>query len=244
MGRGDGMGLDGTTRPSLRLVHSSVDTLPPASDGVERTHPVPSPRRTSPVTAAREPGTTGDWRVFRGCAVGLTATLLAVGGHCVFGEQPPTWPTVVCWAVLLASASTWLSRVRWTFPRLLAVLVAGQAGMHVTFVATQPPVHTGVGAAHAHLHGAAAGTVGSVLPASAAMVAGHLAAAVVTAALLRWGEAWLCGVLDALALRAHRVLDALVSTYAAQPQLVPAAADDTPRLRVVNDAWSERGPPR
>jgi hypothetical protein len=202
MGRGDGMRLETTARPSLRLVHAHPDDATPAGAGIDaQPHPKPQPARISSVEQPRMPGTTGGWRLLRGGVVGFAATALAVGGHCLSSDRPPTWPTVVCWTVLLACASTWLSRVRWTLPRLLGVLFAGQAGMHATFVATQPQPSQ----AHAHVHGASPAE--ALVPTDLSMVAGHIAAAAVTAALLRWGEGWLCGVLDALALRAYRVLE-------------------------------------
>jgi hypothetical protein len=235
MGQGDGMGLERTGRPALRLVLSRPDDATAAGPH----HPPAPRRRTTPVGQTRAPGTTGDWRLLRGGVVGTAATVLAVGGHCLSSGRPPTWPTMLCWAVLLASASTWLSRVRWTMPPLLAVLLVGQVGMHATFVATQPPLP----AAGAHMHAHPAAHTETLLPSSLSMVAGHVAAAVMTAALLRWGERWLCGVLDALALRIHRLLDAFVIVLDPRAHPVPVAVDDPPRLRVVTAAWSPRGPP-
>jgi hypothetical protein len=192
------------------------------------------------------PGTTGGWRLLRGAIVGSTATTLAVGAHCMAGGRPPSWTTVVSLAVLLGVVSTWLSGVRWTFPRLLALFVVAEAGMHAFFVGTAP-VLVQRAEHHTHDHLASAGGLvaehaSAMLPWTPAMVTGHLLAAAVTALLLSRGEALLAGVLDALALRLFRLLDA-AQTLVGVPQPVPAEVLELPRQRAALDVRRQRGPP-
>jgi hypothetical protein len=185
-------------------------------------------------------GTVGVWRVLRGGVVGATATALALGGHILAAGRPPSWTVVAAATVTIGVVSILLSRLRWTLPRLLALLLAGQAGLHTWFLWQQaPPPH----AAHVHT-GHAPEHAATLLPDDAGMLAGHVLAAVVTALLLRQGERWLCRVLDALALRAVRLLDAVLTVYAARPQPVPVRVAERPRSYVTDDAWWQRGPPQ
>jgi len=224
-----------------REAASRVTSLPGARD------PGGPGRRTSPMRADTTPGTTGGWRLLRGAIVGAAATTLAVGAHCMAGGSPPTWTAVVCLALLLGTVSTWLSGVRWTFPRLLALFVVAEAGMHAVFVGTQPVMTHGTGN-HAHAHLSSAGSMAAeqataLLPSTPAMVTGHLVAAALTALLLSRGEALLGRVLDALALRLFRVLDAAPSVFGGQ-QPVPAQVLAFPRQHAALDVRRQRGPPR
>jgi hypothetical protein len=194
----------------------------------------------------RAHGTTGGWRLLRGCVVGAAATTLAVGAHCVAGGRPPTWTAVVSLALLLGLVSTWLSSVRWTFPRLLVLFGMAEAGMHAYFVGTQPVLtHSAEHHTHDHLPpagGLVAGQASALLHSTPAMVTGHLLAAAVTAFVLSRGEALLGGVLDALALRLFRLLDATTSLIEA-PQPVPVRVLELPRQRAALDIRRQRGPP-
>jgi hypothetical protein len=193
------------------------------------------------------PGTTGGWRLLRGVIVGTAATTLAVGAHCMAGGRPPTWTTVVCLCVLLGIVSTWLSGVRWSFPRLLALFVTAEAGMHAAFVSTQPVVaHSGEHDTHHHLSSAAglvADQTSALLPSTPAMVTGHVVAAALTALLLSRGEALLGRVLDALALRLFRLLDGALTVFGG-PQPLPVRVLELPRHNSAVDVRRQRGPPR
>jgi len=224
-----------------RAAASNVTFLPLAR------HPQAPERRTSPVPEHTAPGTAGGWRLLRGAVVGAAATTLAVGAHCMAGGRPPTWTSVVCLALLLGVVSTWLSNVRWTFPRLFGLFVVAEAGMHAVFVGTQPVLtHGGDHQAHHHAStaaGMAAEQASTMLPSTPAMVTGHLVAAALTALLLSRGEALLGGVLDALALRLFRLLrSAPLLVGGAQP--VPVQVVDLPRQRLALDVRPQRGPPR
>jgi hypothetical protein len=186
----------------------------------------------------RPTGTVGVWRVLRGGVVGATATTLAVGGHTLAGRAP-SWTVLATATIAIGAASILLSRLRWTLPRLLALLLAGQAGLHTLFIVQVAPPHAG------HVHtGHPPEQTATLLPDDVEMLACHVLAAVVTALLLRRGERWLCGVLDALGLRAVRLLGAALTVYPARPQPVPVRVAERPRSYATDDAWWQRGPPR
>lgn len=189
----------------------------------------------------RTPGTTGVWRVVRGAAVGAAATGLALGGHAVAGASTPPLQVGLVVSAVVGAVTIALSRVQWTVPRLLTVLLLTQIGMHVLFAWSRPAPAMGA-AGHVHVH--AGDGLSAVWPLDLPMVSAHVAAAVLTAVLLSRGEAWLCAVLAALGLRALRLLRSVVSGYGGQPAPAPAPAPHVPRQRVGTDSWWERGPPR
>src|SRR5262245_24757968 len=209
-------------------------------------HPERPELRTSPMRAHPAPGTTGGWRLLRGAVVGGAATTLAVGAHCLAGGRPPTWTTVVSLALLLGIVSTWLSGVRWSLPRLLALFIAAEAGMHAVFAASLP-VHAPGSEHHtpplASAGGLAAEHAAPLLPSTPAMVTVHVMAAALTALVLSRGEALLGGVLDALALRLFRLLDAAPVLVEA-PQTVPVRVLRVPGQGAFLDVRRQRGPPR
>ncbi|HWL97593.1 MAG TPA: hypothetical protein VNP20_09615 [Nocardioidaceae bacterium] len=184
-------------------------------------------------------GTVGAWRLLRGGVVGATATTLAVGGHGLADGQPPSWPVVTAATVAIGAASVALSRLQWTLPRLLALLLVSQAGLHLLFLVQAPPPHAG----HGHA-GHVPEPTATLLLDDLEMLTGHVAAALATALLLRQGERWLCGVLEALGLRAVRLLGAALTVCVVRPQPVPVPVTDTPRSCMPEDAWWQRGPPR
>ncbi|MDQ4006732.1 MAG: hypothetical protein M3211_01390 [Actinomycetota bacterium] len=189
------------------------------------------------MTDHRPTGTHGVWLVVRGLAVGAAATLLALGGHIAAAGHPPSAAATLGAAASVSAVALALSRAHWTVPRLLAVLLAAQAGLHAVFARTPTPSSVGT-----HVHGSTADA--TLAATEATMLAGHLAAVLLTAVVLRRGEQWLCGMLDALALRAVRMLDVPLAEYGGRPQPVPVQAATRPRRRVTADAWWERGPPR
>jgi hypothetical protein len=184
-------------------------------------------------------GTIGLWRLLRGGVVGATATTLGVGGHVVAAGPPPSWTGIAAAAIAIGAMSILLSRLRWTLSRLLILLLASQAGLHTWFLVQAAPRRAG------HVHsGHAPEPTAALLPNDFEMLAGHVAAAVVTALLLCQGERWLCGVLEALRLRAVRLLGAVLTVYSARPQPVPVGVTERPRAYAPDDAWWQRGPPR
>src|SRR5687767_6467683 len=97
-------------------------------------HPRRPLRRTAVMDGAPPTGTVGLWRLLRGGVVGATATTLAVGGHILAAGRPPSWTVLATATIAIGGASILLSRLRWTLPRLLALLLAGQAGLHALFL--------------------------------------------------------------------------------------------------------------
>jgi hypothetical protein len=109
--------------------------------------------------------TAGVGRWLRGSAVGLCATALAIAGHALEGGPAPAVPVTAGLAVVAVLVSVALSRVRWCLGSLLGVLTAAQLVFHVAL---------------------AGGVMGT--GAGWSMVAGHSAAALITALVLRRGE--------------------------------------------------------
>jgi hypothetical protein len=200
----------------------------------------PRPARL-PVTAGsgrtRSAATQGLLPLLRGVVVGSCATGIALGGHVVGDGAPPPAAVLTATAVGVALLSAGLSRWRWTFPRLLALLLVAQLPLHGAFTRAEPmpmPAHA------AHSHAAMAPETGLDWP----MLLGHLLAAVATAALLQRGEAWLHTVLDTLGLRALRLIDAPRPVYAAPGHPFSRQDHDLPCTNAATDAWLRRGPPR
>jgi hypothetical protein len=130
-----------------------------------------------PVARAAPP-VAGATRWVRGATVGWIASALSVGGHVLgAGGAPGLLPlTGLTSAAVLAAVA--LSGVRWRVASLLALLLGTQVVFHVVLAAAH--AHPAVPAHSTHL----AAAPGSV---SGRMLALHLAAAVVTALLLRCG---------------------------------------------------------
>ncbi|MGH3815334.1 MAG: hypothetical protein ACRDUV_23275 [Pseudonocardiaceae bacterium] len=198
------------------------------------------PIRPDTSAGAVAPETRGVWRWLRGILVAAVATGLALGAHTAAGGHAPSWFPVAAIALVVGLVSVGVSRFRWTGPRLLAVLACTQLGLHPLFNA-QP----GTPAGHVHTHATAAVDATSVVSSGWSMWISHMLAAIATAVLLRCGEHWLAGVLDALALRALRIVDAAGQRWAiADAGAIQVRVAALPRYRVAASAWSQRGPPR
>jgi hypothetical protein len=196
----------------------------------------------------RAPETTPGWRVLRGAVVGTAATALAVAGHQAADGAVPPVGAVATAAVLVGTASVALSRLRWSLPRLVGLLLVTQPALHALFVWARPDTGaTTAGLAHAHahatVHAQAVEQAAPLLPSGPAMTLAHVLAAAATAVLLSRGESWLCGVLDALALRVVRLLRGFLGVYGVRAQPVPVRVQLPHRRREPAQAWSPRGPP-
>jgi hypothetical protein len=185
---------------------------------------------------AARPGA-GAARWLRGAVVGFAASVVALTGHVLgAGSTPSLLPLagLTSVAVLLAVA---LSGVRWRLTSLLAMLLGAQAVFHLTFAsAGHAPATT---LAHpAHLGSASGDGDGR-------MLALHVAAALVTAWLLRRGED-VCWELASAVVRPVRAARALaVGTVARRvPRVAAARRRARPLLsRLLVDAAPRRGPP-
>ena len=140
----------------------------------------------------------GTWRLARGAAVASTVVGLAAGAHLLAGGVlPGPWLLLALTALVLCS-SLLLAARRMSAPVLLAVLGAGQFGLHHAFcwfgvrtVAVHPPEHhldAVPGSSSLLLDAAHATTTAS---ADAAMTAVHVVATVAAALVLARGEALL-----------------------------------------------------
>ncbi|MGH3315601.1 MAG: hypothetical protein ACRDO0_05600 [Nocardioidaceae bacterium] len=186
--------------------------------------------------SGRSAATHGLLPLLRGAVVGSCANGIAMGGHIVGDGAPPSAAVLTATAVGVALLSVGMSRWRWTFPRLLALLLVAQLPLHAAFARAEP-VHVHAG----HTHAAMAPETAFDWP----MLLGHLLAAVVTAALLQRGEAWLHAVLDTVGLRALRLIDAPHPVHAAPGHHPFSRQDqDLPCTNAATDAWLRRGPPK
>jgi hypothetical protein len=175
-------------------------------------------------------------RVARSAVVALSAIGLALLGHLTAGGSTPTPGTLTMVVLVVWLLSYGLSGRRWTVGPLVAVLLGAQLLFHVVFADAT--------ATHAHF-GSLAGDASPARGHSALlMLAGHLAAALLTALLLRRGEDWLWGLVGLLArawraarIAAARPLDATRALAGRQPGEVPAA------LGLLEHAVARRGPP-
>lgn len=191
--------------------------------------------RVASSTDTSSADTHGPLPLLRGAVVGSCATGLALTGHVVGDGEPPPAAVLTATAVGVVLLSVGMSRWRWTFPRLLALLLVAQLPLHTAFTRAEAmPVHAG------HAHAAMTPETAVDWP----MLLGHVLAAVATAALLQRGEAWLHAVLDTLGLRALRLVDAFCPVYAAPGNPFSRQDHDLPSTNVATDAWSRRGPPR
>lgn len=133
-------------------------------------------------------------RLLRGSAASCIATLLAALSHTLGGGSPPHPLLILAVAVLLIPVSALLVGSRIRLAGLTAAVAATQFVFHGIFEVTGGITPTGL-ALGAHHHGAivldfgASGTADpSLLAASPVMLVAHLAAALVTTALLWRGE--------------------------------------------------------
>jgi hypothetical protein len=147
----------------------------------------------------------------RGSVVGLCATALATAGHALEGSPAPALPVIACLAVAAVLVSIALSRVRWGLRSLLVVLVAAQLIFHVALAGL---------VAAAEILGGPAGISGvGDTGVSWSKLAAHLAAALLTAVVLRRGEDACWRIADILA-RAARAVGAVA---VGAPVVAPAA---------------------
>lgn len=184
-------------------------------------------------------------RLLRGASASSIATALAALSHTFGGGSLPQPLLMLAVAVLLTPVAALLVGRRVRLPGLAAAVAATQVAFHALFELLGGVIPTGA-ASGAHQHGPmvlafAPGADPSLLTASPGMLAAHVAAAVVTTALLWRGEllvqaiaGWVRGLL-----RTHRS----VTQHVRQARLsVPRAAARV-RSRLLADCAWRRGPP-
>jgi len=168
----------------------------------------------------------------RACALAVTSTGLAALAHTVAGGAlPATGPVVAGLLLVLLAARVAARRERGAVAVLLGVAVS-QAGLHLAFLG-----------GHAHMGRPTAAAVDAA-PAALTMTAGHLVAALLLVAWLRWGEACLWAAARRLAAAALRLVRPVVLVPARALLAVPAQARRAPRpARLLPPAVRRRGPP-
>jgi hypothetical protein len=195
----------------------------------------PAPSAAGPDTGAAPP-VGGAARWLRGATVGSVASVVSLGGHVLgAGSAPGLLPLTGLTSVAVLAAVA-LSGVRWRLTSLLAVLLGAQVGFHIAFAAAHS--HAAAGSGHA-AHLPAAGGPG------VRMLALHLLAALVSAALLRRGED-VCWQLASAVARPARIARLRVPTAVAE--LLPRLGAGVHHARSVVsellvDAAPRRGPP-
>lgn len=170
-------------------------------------------------------------RLLRGLVVAGAGAGLALAGHLAAGGTAPRSPALLLLVLLSAAATTLLSEAEWSYRRLLVALGA-----------VQLLVHLGLGVDHGSM--AAAGTHGGAGAGASGwlMLAAHTGAAVVTAWLLRDGEAAYWRLLDTLGRR--RLVRPLPLPVAGRaPVPVPAPPATPSSVLRLGAAVSRRGPP-
>lgn len=182
-------------------------------------------------------------RALRGSAAAAIATLVAATAHTLSGGGAAHPLLIVSVAALAAPLAVWLAGHRGSWWRTALVVSAAQALFHVAFAAVGDARPLSAGHTH-HLAGAvtAAAAVPASPPLDPAMIAGHLAAALVTIVAVRRGEQ----LLRALGRGILRLVARAAVTLPvplALPSLLPArSAVATPRAHL-HCSLSRRGPP-
>lgn len=174
-----------------------------------------------------------------GLAAGVS-TAVALWFHLLAGGAMPAPPGLLVPLLLALVVCVLLARVRLAWPRLLVSVGVSQVLFHTLFVLGTAPTHS---SAHPH-HAALSTTQGS---SSSLMVLAHVAAGVVTAALLRHGEL----VLARLTATVRRLGWRLLRRPTSLPALPRPTAPVTdgrrwaPVIRLlVGTSLTRRGPPR
>lgn len=161
-----------------RLVDGHVSGNPHHVAGMPTPYPGPM---TSPDR--------GLLRAARSGALALVVLALAAAGHRVGGGRLPGLPGLATLAALAAVPTAFATRRRLGLPSLVGLLAVGQLVLHTAFAALGADPGMPMG----HVH--AGGGIGGALPGPGAdagielpMLAAHVVATVLTAAVLAWGE--------------------------------------------------------
>ena len=176
--------------------------------------------------------TTGRWRSVRAGAFTLLAAQITIAGHVLAAGSPPDLTLVVAISALLVVSLRSLGRQRRGFGVLLGAMAGTQVVFHLLLTLSDTRHPMGL-------------PIGPTVPTddhSVQMWVFHAAAAVLSAALLAYGET----VLFALFGWLHRLLPRSVPPRpVAEPRSWIAMLDTDSRLRdrLVSAACYRRGPP-
>jgi hypothetical protein len=157
--------------------------------------------------------------------VALLCALLTATGHVAGGGRLPDAALLVVLLPLLAGLVTALAGSAATLPRAVAVLGAGQLGLHHLLELLHPVPHAATGAG------------------TGAMLAGHAAATLVTALALRHADAGVAAVAAALRRVVARRLPPPPADRPLPVLAVPGPAVPLRLARALAAAVVRRGPP-
>jgi hypothetical protein len=176
-------------------------------------------------------------RLVRAGTFSVLALTLAAGAHTAGGGRLPSVPALLALSVLTACLAFGYARFAPRTPVTLAVLGAGQYGLHEGFSLLSTADCTSSGGHHAVQM--ACGTTAHHDP-SAGMLVTHVLATALTAVLLARGEQ----ALRALADRLAQVLPILTTTRVPVRPELPRPTERTIRPRLVDAVVPvRRGPP-
>jgi hypothetical protein len=174
----------------------------------------------------------------RGCTSAAVAVVLAATGHTLAGgAAAPAW-LLLAVTLLAAPVAVAVAGRRPSLWRTAGIVVAAQALLHTAFAAVGDAAPApGGGHSHAVLLAATA----DAAPADAAMVAGHLAAAAVTVAVIARAESVVQAALRGIRRLLRRVTPSL--PLPVRPPLSAPAFPTTATLTLLAAAVTRRGPP-
>ncbi|MBM7751917.1 hypothetical protein JOE53_000637 [Microbacterium laevaniformans] len=184
-------------------------------------------------------------RALRGTTAAAIATTIASTGHTLGGGQaPPLW-LIVAVTVLASPVAVALVGRRRSLLRTAAAIAAAQIALHTMFAVIGPASLPAAGTGHVHgalsIGPAVAGSGHSAAHLGVGMLLAHALAAVVTIALVAYGER----LVAVLARGIRRVLN---RTHSPAPQSFPWVVIPSPGPRVARadahlSVLTRRGPP-
>ncbi|ODT22869.1 MAG: hypothetical protein BGN98_09845 [Microbacterium sp. 69-7] len=184
-------------------------------------------------------------RALRGTTAAAIATTIASAGHTLGGGQaPPLW-LIVAVTVLASPVAVALVGRRRSLLRTAAAIAAAQIALHTMFAVIGPASLPAAGTGHVHgalsIGPAVAGSGHSAAHLGVGMLLAHALAAVVTIALVAYGER----LVAVLARGIRRVLN---RTHSPAPQSFPWVVIPSPGPRVARadahlSVLTRRGPP-
>ncbi len=181
-------------------------------------------------------------RAARTVVLGGSSLGLAAIAHLAGGGELPSATVLGAVGLVVGLMAVTLTARRCRVPVLLAVLGAQQVVLHQVFntsAAVASACGTGVPAHHAMGTGCWSTSMSSMEPTGWSMLAGHVAATLITACVLARGEAWWWRVLDQVSRAANAAL-------ARRPRTASRLRVDRPIGRPTTRAYAPavaRGPP-
>lgn len=182
-------------------------------------------------------------RLLRAASASAVATTLAAVSHTVAGGPAPHPLLVVAMASFLVPLAAVLLGGRASRFRVAATVAVSQTLFHTAFQALGAPTGGTVVSGHQHhLDPSALGTVAASATApDAAMLLGHLVAAVLTTAALWHGESMVRAVAGWVEAYLRRAISPFRPTH--DPLALPVFSAPRPVAHALSSSVSRRGPP-